>query len=233
MIKEIQVAFYANRLKETRKVFYSDEETSYFELGKGNSFYKACYSFILCKHFGIEVPEIRRVNKNGMYIYCQKVYSNWEEFDFTSNFSFTGKRKISQLQNRSKIIRLALFDEQFMVNRNKDDAYNLALIKNKNHQIVSRDYYDSLNSNYRKGDRILNSLFFRNVINSLSLEEILQEIENYFSLQDSIIEEKVLLLSAYLNESKYKELYLSFLSGKDRNEEIRSEMLKTVYLLKR
>ncbi|MEZ4938701.1 MAG: hypothetical protein R2799_14015, partial [Crocinitomicaceae bacterium] len=64
-------------------------------------------------------------------------------------------------------------------------------------------------------------------------EEIIQEIDNYFSLQDQIIEEKILLLSAYLKESKYKELYLGFINNEFRNTEIRSQLLKTIYFLKR
>jgi hypothetical protein len=233
MIKEITPLFYANRLKETKKVFLAQDGDSYFELGLGNSFYKAIYSFILCKHFGVEVPEIKRVSKYGMQVYCQQVYSDWKEFDMSSNFLFNSNKSINLIQNREKIIRQALFDEQFMVFRNEANGYNLALTLNEKYKIVSRDYYEVLSSNYQKGNQIQYSIFFRNILASLSLDQIIQEIENYFSLQDSIIEEKVLLLSAYLKESKYKELFLGFLTNGKRNEEIRNNMLKNVYLLKR
>ena len=233
MIQEIQPVFYANRLEETKKVFYSDDDKVYFELGLGNSFYKACYSYVLCRHFGIDAPEIKRVKKSGVAVFCQQIYSNWEEFDSTSNFNFGTRKKINQLQNPERIIRQALFDEQFMVYRQKENGYNFALIKNEKYRLISRDYYQAIHAGYLKGDLIQKSIFFKNILDYYTLEELILEIENYFSLQDSIIEEKILLLSAYLNESKYKELFLGFLQNDERNKGIRKKMLETLYLLKR
>lgn len=233
MIDKIEPIFYANRLKETKKVFVSSGFHKFFEIGKSNSSIKACYAYFLCKHFGIESPEINRVEKEGKETFCQRIYEDWEEFDFTSSFTFSSKKRLNKLQNKPRLIRSALFDEQFMVFRKKDLGYNLALIYENKLQIVSRDYFQCLDSNYRKSDSIKNSIFFKNIIRSISLDECLLEIENYFGLQDKLIEEKLLLLSAYLKEDKYKELFLHYLQNESRNEEIRSKMIKQVYLLKR
>ncbi|MCB0477886.1 MAG: hypothetical protein KDC84_06970 [Crocinitomicaceae bacterium] len=233
MIPTVKPVLYANRLKETRKVFLGDDDAVYFETGLDNSFYKACYAYILCKHFGIATPEIRKVNKDGIVIYCQQTFSEWEEFDQTQNFSFNSKRRVGMLKNPIRILRLALFDEQFMVRRDYELGYNLALIRGKKSEIISKDFYQILDAGFSKGDSIQKALFFKNILAHFSLEEIVQEIDNYFSLQDELIEEKILLLSAYLKESKYKELYLGFINNESRNDEIRNQLLKNIYLLKR
>lgn len=233
MIQTVKPLVYANRLKETRKVFLGEDAEAYFEIGLGNSFYKACYAYVLCKHFGITTPEIRKVGKAGIATYCHQTFSDWEEFDQTQNFSFNTKRKFSQLAHPIRLIRLALFDQQFMVRRSKDMGYNLALIKEKKYTIIAKDYFSILDSSFLKGDSLQNAVFYKNILNHFKLEEIIQEMDNYFSLQDELIEEKILLLSAYLKESKYKELFLGFLNHEERNQEIRNQFLKNVYLLKR
>lgn len=233
MIREVQPVFYANRLKESKKVFCADDDEVYFELGLDNSFYKACYCYVLGKHFGIEVPEVLKVKKEGFEVFCQHIFQDWEEFDSTQNFSFASRKRVNQLKNPIRIIRQSLFDEEFMVQRFQEEGYNLALVKSDKYRIVSRDYFQSMNSQYQKADLIRNSSFFRNIVDCFSLEELIQEVENYFGLHDELIEEKILLLSAYLKESKYKELFLSYLHNEERNKEISKSMIETLYLMKR
>ena len=233
MIQTTTPVLYANRLKETRKVFLAENQKVYYEIGLDNSFYRGVYAFILCAHFGIEVPEIKRIHKNGIVTYCQQTFSDWEEFDSTQCFSFQSKKAVSRLHNPIRIIRLAQFDEQFMVSRKKSNGYNLALIHEDKERIISKDFFQILDANYDKSDSIQKAYFYRNILNHFSLDEIIQEIEDYFSLQDSLIEEKILLLSAYLKESKYKELYMGFINNPKRNKAIKNQFLKNVYLLKR
>lgn len=233
MIQTLNPVFQANRLKETRKVFLADDDQIYFEIGLDNAFYKSAYAFILSKHFGIECPEIKRIEKNGLVTYCHQTFTDWEEFDFTQNFSFQSKKAISRIQNPLRIIRLALFDEQFMVTRRVGEGYNLAILREEKEKIISKDFFQILDSGYDKSNGIQKAYFFRNILAHYKLEEIIQEIDDYFSLQDALIEEKILLLSAYLKESKYKELYLSFINNSRRNEAIKNQLLKHIYLLKR
>lgn len=233
MIQSVTPILYANRLKETRKVLLSEDQKLYYELGLDNQFYKAVYAFILAKHFGVDCPEICKIQKDDITVYCQQTFSNWEEFDFSLKFRFNKSKEVSNLQKPIRLIRLALFDEQFMVKRKKNKGYDLALVNEDKPRILSKDFNQILSSDFDKTDPIYKSVLFKNILQHFSLEEIIQEVDDYFSLQDELIEEKILLLSAYLKESKYKELFLGFLNNKGRNESIRNQLIKNLYLIKR